>query len=67
MPVPAETRDVRITPTTGVLCGPHARQYNFQLFVARKYVLLQKSKSPEERSVLLSLVGLIYLSALNTQ
>jgi hypothetical protein len=67
MPVPAGTCDVRITPTAGVLCGPHARLYNLQPFVARKYVHFSKNKSPEERSVLLSLVRLIYLSALNTQ
>jgi hypothetical protein len=67
MPVPAETCDVRITPTTGVLCGPHARQYNLQLFVSRKCVFFKKKISPDERSVFLSLVDLIYLSALNTQ
>jgi hypothetical protein len=62
--------EVHVISTADALCGSHAFQHNFQLFVAQKCVLLKKFlvslKSPGKHSVFIAVLPLSYSSGLNT-
>jgi hypothetical protein len=62
--------DFRVISTADALCGSHAFQHNFQLFVAQKYALCRKFlvalEFPDRNSVLVAVIPLSHWSALNT-
>jgi hypothetical protein len=62
--------DVRVISTADALCGSHAFQHNFQLFITQRCALYWKFlvwlKSPDRHSLLIALIPLSHWSALNT-
>jgi hypothetical protein len=61
--------DVWVVSTADSLCGSHAFQHNFQLFVTQRYALCRKSlvplESPDRLSLLVAVIPLSHWSALN--